>query len=70
MKKLGRVRRFQGYLSELQGKEYCNISELAKRTRKKDKAVLKDLEWMIDKRWFIEGHLDDNNTCLITSHDA
>ena len=70
LKKLGRVRRFQSYLSELQGKEYCNVSELARRTRKKEKTVLKDLEWMIEKRWFLQGHLDDTNTCLITSNDA
>lgn len=70
LSKLGRVRRFETYLSELQGKEYCNISELAKRTRKKEKAVLKDIEWMLKKRWFLQGHLDDSNTCLITSHEA
>ena len=70
LKKLGRIRRFQSYLSELNGKEYSNIRELARRTRKKEKAVLKDLEWMIEKRWFLQGHLDDTNTCLITSNDA
>lgn len=70
LSKLGRIRRFENYISELQEKEYCNISELAKRTRKKEKAVLKDVEWMLKKRWFIQGHLDDSNTCLITSHEA
>lgn len=70
LKKIGRVKRFQSYLSELQGKEYCNISELALRTRRKEKTVLKDLEWMLEKRWFLQGHLDDKNTCLITSNEA
>ncbi len=65
---LRRVKRFQTYIRELDGKEYCNIEELAERLRKKEKYIVKDLEKMIERRWFLQGHLDDQKTCLMTSN--
>lgn len=67
---LGRVKRFRAYVQQMRGREYCNIKELARSLRKKEKFVKKDLEWMIEKGWFIQGYLDDDNTCLITSREA
>ncbi len=69
-KKLGSIRRFQNYVQEMQGREYCDIKELAQCCRKKEKFVIKDLEKMIEKRWFIQGHLDEQGTCLMTSNEA
>lgn len=69
-RRLKKVKAFQTYVEELKGKEYCNIKELAAATMKKGKSVRKDLEWMIAKDWFLEGYLDDEKTCLMTSHRA
>lgn len=69
-KMLGREKRFRKYVQQLGNKAYCNISEFAKRYGKKEKFVVKDLEWMIIKGWFIQGHLDDQKTCLITTDEA
>lgn len=67
---LGRVRRFRTYIQELEGKEYCEIKELAERLKKPHKYVVKDIEKMIQKRWFRQGHLDHQKTCLIVSDKA
>lgn len=64
----GRVKRFRAYVQVLGQREYCNIRELADKVHKSVKFVVKDLEYMFAKGWFLEGHLDDEKTCLITSH--
>lgn len=67
---LGALKRYHRYIAELQGKTYCNIKELADRSGKSFSFVLKDVKRMIDKGWFRQGHLDEDNTCLIVSHDT
>lgn len=67
---LAEVKRFRNYIENLRGRTYCNIQELAEATGKSHKFVLKDIRRMIDKGWFLEGHLDRQNTCLIVSHDT
>ena len=62
------VKRFQTYVQILGQREYCNIRELAEKVHKSIKFVVRDLEYMFAKGWFLEGHLDDEKTCLITSH--
>src|SRR5699024_8014266 len=32
--------------------------------------IQNDICKMIQKGWFLQGHLDDEKTCLITSHDT
>ena len=64
----GRVKRFRTYVQVLGMREYCNIRELSEKVHKSVKFVVKDLEYMFAKGWFLEGHLDDEKTCLITSH--
>ena len=66
-KKLLRMGRFKTYLSSVESKEYCNISELVSKIGKSSKTVLRDLEYMIQKRWFVQGHLDKQKTCLIAT---
>ena len=58
------VNRFQTYIEELHGREYGNIKDLAQRMHKKEKFVVKDLEAMIRKGWFLQGYLDDQKVCL------
>ncbi len=66
----GRVKRFRGYISSLGSREYCNIKELAEHMGKSRRFVVKDLEKMIQKGWFRQGHLDMQKTCLMVSNDA
>lgn len=67
---LSSLKRYRGYISELQGRTYCNIKELSERSGKSFQYVLKDVKKMINKGWFRQGHLDNDNTCLIVSHDT
>ena len=68
--KIGKARRFRSYVKMLGYKEYGNIKELAQKINKSAKFVVKDIEKMIKKGWFKQGHLDAQKTCLITSHEA
>lgn len=67
LKKIGR---FRSYVRELNGREFCNIKELADKQRKTTKFIAKDLEKMIEKGWFRQGHLDRQKTCLIVTNQA
>lgn len=67
---LSGLKRYQNYIAQLQGRTYCNIKELADRSGKSFRFVVKDLKKMIDKGWFRQGHLDQENTCLMVSHDT
>ena len=64
------VGRFRNYVKALGAREYCNTAELAQRTGRTVKAVVKDLKKMIRKGWFLQGHLDAKGTCLMTSNEA
>lgn len=67
---LGKVKRYQRYLSVLGEKEYCEIKSLADHVKKSNKFIVKDIQKMIRKGWFRQGHLDGQKTCLITSNEA
>lgn len=67
VKKLGMLRRFESYRLTLGSKEYCNVSELADKEGRSSEKVVKDLEYMIRNRWFVEGHLDKGKTCLMVT---
>lgn len=69
-KLLGRVKRFRNYMKELDGRDYCEIKELSERLRIPQKYLVKDMEKLIQKRWFRQGHLDKQKTCLIVSNEA
>ena len=64
------VGRFRKYVKALENREYCDVKELAQKTGRSVKAVVKDLKKMIRKGWFIHGHLDEQETCLMTSEEA
>lgn len=67
VKRLERIRRFERYQLTLGKKEYCNISELAEKEGRSQEKIVKDLEYMIRNRWFVQGHLDQRKTCLIVT---
>ncbi len=60
--KINRGRKYAGIIGQ---KTYCNITDLAKQAGKSNKFVLKDIEYMIRKRWLKEGHLDKQKICLM-----
>lgn len=66
-KKLAKINRFKTYVKTIVTKEYCNISELAGKVGRDDKKVIDDLEYMIKNRWFAQGHLDRQKTCLMVT---
>lgn len=64
-KRYGRVSRFKKYIEALRGAKFCAIKDMAKRTGKSVRFVCKDLQKMIERGFFIEGHIDDQKTCFI-----
>ena len=68
--RLGRLGRFQKYIRALGDHTYCNFQKLAQAAGKNEKFVKKDISRMIEKGWFLEGHVDAEETCLITSNET
>ena len=50
-------------------KLYCSIQELAQRTGKSERFIVKDLRKMIHLGMFKQAHLDQKQTCLIASDE-
>ncbi len=67
---LGRTKRFKTYCKALGQKTHCTITELARQVEKPVSFVKKELRAMIDQGLFLEGHLDREETMLITSHET
>lgn len=59
--------RFKTYIRTIGQEELCNIRQLAERVGKTEKFVVKDVEKMIRKGWFCQGHLDNKKTCLMVT---
>lgn len=68
--RLGRVSRFKRYLQALGQRTYCELAKLSRIVGKPEKFVRKDVEDMIGRGWFLEGHMDEKKTCLITSDET
>ncbi|MCC8195863.1 MAG: 5-bromo-4-chloroindolyl phosphate hydrolysis family protein [Ruminococcus sp.] len=66
-RQLGFANRFKIYRQTLGSKTYCAIEKLAKNVGMSAKKVRKELQRMIDDGLFLEGHIDDKQTVLITS---
>lgn len=65
----GRANRFKRYVAVAQQKLYCSIEELMSRTGKSRKYIIKDIKRMIQKGWFVQAHLDKQESCLIISDE-
>lgn len=59
--------RFKKYLRALEGRELCNLAEIEAKVGKSHAYIVKDLEKMIKKGWFRQGHLDQQKTCLMVT---
>ena len=65
---LGFLNRFQTYKRVLGMKTQCALEKLAQAVGKDIPFVRKDVQKMIGAGFFLEGHLDHEQTCLITSN--
>ncbi len=69
-KGVGRLGRFKKYVKALENRTYCSFEQLARAVQRPVKFVKRDVKAMIRKGWFMEGHVDGQETCLITSNDT
>lgn len=67
---LRKVKRFKTYRRVLGQKSYCALDRLAYSVGKSVKFVRRELWQMIDEGLFLEGHMDKEQTCLITSNET
>ena len=59
---IGRVDRYSRYMKLMEQKQFASIEELARAVAKSTKTVIKDLEFMIEQKWFLEGRMDDTKS--------
>lgn len=67
---LSRLSRFKQYVRFLGKNTYGEFEDLSRALGKHIKFVKKDIRGMIARGWFLEGHIDKQETCLITSNDT
>lgn len=65
-----RLKRFYRYLDVIKNRSYCTMKELTESTGLNKKFVLKDLRKMITIGMFPEGHIDEQETCLILNRES
>lgn len=65
-----RVSRFKSYCKTLGENTHCTLEKLARTVGKSVKFVKKELRYMINKGYFLQGHLDREETTLITSDET
>ena len=66
----GRARRFRRYVEQLKGRGYCSFDELARAVGKKKDYVVRDVRGMINRRFFLEAHIDEQQTCLMLTDEV
>ena len=67
---IGRIKRFKTYCKTLGQTTHCKLERLASGVGKSVKFVRRDLKGMIQDGLFLEGHLDQEENSLITSHET
>lgn len=67
---LGKVSRYKTYLRTLGQKTQCTLEKLARSVGKNVKYVRKEVQGMIEDGLFRQGHLDQEQTILITSDET
>lgn len=67
---LAGLKRRSKYIDALGSHTYGNFQQLALAVDKPVKFVKKDIKRMIKKGWFLQGHVDKQETCLITSNET
>ena len=62
-----RADRFRNYVGMVKERLYCSVEELAEKTGKSIRYVRRDLKCMMEKKMFLQGHLDKKESCFIAS---
>ncbi len=70
VKRVGFASRFQNYIRIIGQRSYCDVKELAERTRKPIGFVLKNVKKMLGKGLFRQGYLDQQESCLMVTNEA
>lgn len=70
IRELNRMGRFKAYRKALGEKTHCTLERLARSVGKSKKYVRREVERMIGEGLFLEGHLDREETTLITSDET
>lgn len=65
-----RLSRFRSYIRTFGKRTFCRISELAAAVSKDEDFVIKDIEYMIDKHFFPNGHMDVQKTHLMLDDES
>ncbi len=65
-----RVKRFFQYVRILGERTFCSLDELAFQIGKDRKFVINDVRKMISEGMFLQGYLDDQETCLIVTEES
>lgn len=61
---------FKKYVEILNKREFCSVKELSEKTHIPEKKVCKNLKSMIAAGMFIDGFLDDSQTCFTVTEEA
>lgn len=67
---LGMVKRFKVYRRTLGQKTYCALEELARYAGRSEAFVRRDIQKMIGQGFFLQGHMDQEQTSLIVSDET
>ena len=65
---LSLAKRFDQYVRSLENSEYADIEKLAVYCHKSEKEIIRDIRKMLGKGWFLQGHLDKSEKCLMVSN--
>lgn len=67
---VSRAERYSRYMKVLEYRKCASIEELASAVGKSGKKVVKDLEFMIEKKWFLEGRLDPKKSQFLLTNEV
>ena len=59
---INRDNRYSRYMKLLEHKQFASVEELAGAVAKSARTVVKDLEFMIEQKWFLEGRMDEKKS--------
>lgn len=62
--------RFKHYVQALGDKDFMDVKDLARLTGRSHQVALKEVKRMLAKGWFLQGHLDSTENCLMVSDQA
>lgn len=63
----GRAKRFREYIKKIGTRGYGTVKELAETCGISQRKVRRDLKQMIERKMFLQGHMDEEETCIIVT---